>query len=72
MNVDMFTVGPVAENCFLFSAEGSGEALIVDPGDESERLRLVRHIARRMETAIREHPDQWFVFQPEWITSDAS
>ncbi len=38
MNVEMFTVGPVAENCFLFHADGSNEALIVDPGDEAERL----------------------------------
>jgi glyoxylase-like metal-dependent hydrolase (beta-lactamase superfamily II) len=34
----MFTVGPVAENCFLFRREGSERALIVDPGDEAERI----------------------------------
>ena len=34
----MFTVGPVAENCFLFRADGSERALIVDPGDEAERI----------------------------------
>ncbi len=34
----MFTVGPVQENCYLFRREGSGRALIVDPGDEAERL----------------------------------
>ena len=34
----MFTVGPVAENTFLFRQEGSAEALIVDPGDEAEKL----------------------------------
>ena|SRR5436305_577019 len=34
----MFTVGPVAENCFLFRADGSDRALIVDPGDEAERI----------------------------------
>jgi hydroxyacylglutathione hydrolase len=34
----MFTVGPVAENCFLFRADGSDRAVIVDPGDEAERI----------------------------------
>jgi glyoxylase-like metal-dependent hydrolase (beta-lactamase superfamily II) len=38
MNVRMFTVGPVQENCFLFSKEGSKQALIVDPGDEAPKL----------------------------------
>ena len=35
MDVRMFTVGPVAENCFLFRRDGSDRALIVDPGDEA-------------------------------------
>ncbi len=34
----MFTVGPIAENCFLFGKKGSDRALIVDPGDEAERI----------------------------------
>ena len=34
----MFTVGPVAENCFIFRRDGSSEALIVDPGDEAPKL----------------------------------
>jgi hydroxyacylglutathione hydrolase len=34
----MFTVGPVAENSYLFRREGSDRALIVDPGDEADRL----------------------------------
>jgi len=34
----MFTVGPVQENTFIVRATGSEEALIVDPGDEPERL----------------------------------
>jgi hydroxyacylglutathione hydrolase len=38
MDVRMFTVGPVAENCFVFRRDGSDRALIVDPGDEAERL----------------------------------
>src|SRR5207248_1512050 len=38
MDVRMFTVGPVQENCFLFRRDGSSEALIVDPGDEAPKL----------------------------------
>lgn len=38
MDVRMFTVGPLAENTFLLRATGSAEAVIVDPGDEAERL----------------------------------
>lgn len=34
----MFTVGPVQENCYLLRADGSDRALIVDPGDEPERI----------------------------------
>jgi hydroxyacylglutathione hydrolase len=38
MDVRMFTVGPVAENSFIFRREASERALIVDPGDEAEKL----------------------------------
>jgi hydroxyacylglutathione hydrolase len=34
----MFTVGPVQENCFIVRSAGSDRAVIVDPGEESERL----------------------------------
>jgi hydroxyacylglutathione hydrolase len=34
----MFTVGMVAENCYLFRRDGSSSALIVDPGDEAPKL----------------------------------
>jgi hydroxyacylglutathione hydrolase len=38
MDVRMFTVGPVAENSYVFRRDGSSDALIVDPGDEPDRL----------------------------------
>jgi hydroxyacylglutathione hydrolase len=38
IDVRMFTVGPVQENCFVVRSQGSGSALIVDPGDEADRL----------------------------------
>ena len=38
MDVRMFTVGPVAENSYIFRRDDSDRALIVDPGDEAEKL----------------------------------
>ncbi|MEA2233768.1 MAG: hydroxyacylglutathione hydrolase [Solirubrobacteraceae bacterium] len=38
MNVRMFTVGAVQENCFLVWADGGDRAVIVDPGEEAPRL----------------------------------
>ena len=38
MDVRMFTVGPVAENSYLFRPDGSDRALLVDPGDEAPKL----------------------------------
>jgi hydroxyacylglutathione hydrolase len=34
----MFTVGPVQENCFIVRQQGASQAVIIDPGDEAERL----------------------------------
>jgi hydroxyacylglutathione hydrolase len=34
----MFTVGPVQENCFIVREQAADRAVIVDPGDESERI----------------------------------
>ncbi len=38
IDVRMFTVGPVQENCFILRAKDSDRALIVDPGDEADRI----------------------------------
>jgi hydroxyacylglutathione hydrolase len=38
VDVRRFTVGPVAENCFLLRQDGAREAVIVDPGEEAPRL----------------------------------
>src|SRR3954451_22241783 len=38
MDVRMFTVGPVAENSYLFRLDGSDRALLVDPGEEADKL----------------------------------
>lgn len=38
MIVSSLTVGPFEENCYLIVDDSSGEAVLVDPGDEGERL----------------------------------
>ncbi|HXS33073.1 MAG TPA: MBL fold metallo-hydrolase [Solirubrobacterales bacterium] len=38
LDVRQLTVGSIAENCFVIHNEGSGKALIVDPGEEAERI----------------------------------
>jgi glyoxylase-like metal-dependent hydrolase (beta-lactamase superfamily II) len=38
IDVRMFTVGPVQENCFIVRAKDSDRAVIVDPGDEAEKI----------------------------------
>jgi len=38
MEVRMFTVGQIQENCFLVRRDGGDRALIVDPGEEAPKL----------------------------------
>jgi hydroxyacylglutathione hydrolase len=38
LDVEMLTVGQIGENCFLFRPQGGDKLLIVDPGEESERI----------------------------------
>jgi glyoxylase-like metal-dependent hydrolase (beta-lactamase superfamily II) len=38
MDVRMLTVGPVQENCFVARRDGADRALVIDPGDEAERI----------------------------------
>jgi glyoxylase-like metal-dependent hydrolase (beta-lactamase superfamily II) len=38
MDVRSFTVGPVAENCYIARREGSDRGIVVDPGEEAERI----------------------------------
>lgn len=38
LDVRMFTVGPVQENSYVVRVKGSERAVIVDPGEEAERL----------------------------------
>jgi hydroxyacylglutathione hydrolase len=38
LDVRMLSVGPIQENAYIVSVAGSSRAVIVDPGDEAERL----------------------------------
>jgi hypothetical protein len=31
---------------------------------------LTRKVTDRLAAAVRDYPDQWFVFQPGWITGE--
>jgi hydroxyacylglutathione hydrolase len=56
MDVRMFTVGAVAENCFLFRLDDAERALIVDPGDEAERiLRPVEELGLTVDAILVTH-----------------
>jgi hydroxyacylglutathione hydrolase len=38
MDARCFTVGPLQENCWIVRRDGSDRALVIDPGDEPDRL----------------------------------
>ena len=44
--------------------------VVANGRSEEERLRLTRYITDRLAAAVRDHPDEWYVFQPQWISSD--
>jgi hydroxyacylglutathione hydrolase len=56
MDVRMFTVGPVMENCFLFRRDGSDKALIVDPGEEAPKLlNAIEELGVELEGILLTH-----------------
>jgi glyoxylase-like metal-dependent hydrolase (beta-lactamase superfamily II) len=56
LDVQMVTVGPIAENCFVLRREGSGSGLIVDPGDEADRiLATVEQMGAKVEAILLTH-----------------
>jgi hydroxyacylglutathione hydrolase len=56
LEVEMLTVGPVQENCFLVRREGSDRLLVVDPGEEAERiLAAIEASGARAEAILITH-----------------
>jgi hydroxyacylglutathione hydrolase len=56
LEVRQLTVGAIAENCFIFRAEGGDKALIVDPGEEAERiLAEIAEVGAEVEAILVTH-----------------
>lgn len=56
LDIQMLTVGPIAENCFVVRREGSGHGLIVDPGDEPDRiLATVEQMGTKVDAILVTH-----------------
>lgn len=56
LDVEMLTVGPIGENCFLFRPRGGEKLLIVDPGEEAERiLAAVAEMGGGVEAILLTH-----------------
>src|SRR5687767_2611268 len=56
MDVRSFTVGPVAENCYVARRDDAERGLIVDPGDEADRiLEAVERLGIAIEAILLTH-----------------
>jgi hydroxyacylglutathione hydrolase len=56
LDVRQLTVGPLAENCFVLRSEGADKALVVDPGEEPERiLAEIEQIGATVEAILITH-----------------
>jgi len=56
MDVRMFTVGPVAENCFVLRDDGADRGLMVDPGEEADKLlHAVDELGIELEAILLTH-----------------
>ena len=56
MDVRIFTVGPVQENAYLVRRDGADRALLIDPGDEPDRLlNAVQTLGVTVEAILLTH-----------------
>jgi glyoxylase-like metal-dependent hydrolase (beta-lactamase superfamily II) len=56
VRIDQRTVGPFEENCYLVTDETSGRAVLIDPGDEGDRiLAMVRAAGATLEAVWLTH-----------------
>jgi hydroxyacylglutathione hydrolase len=56
LDVRMLTVGPLQENAYLLRAPESTHALLVDPGDEAERLLgVIRELGVELDAILLTH-----------------
>jgi glyoxylase-like metal-dependent hydrolase (beta-lactamase superfamily II) len=52
VRITPFVVGPLQENCYLLVDEQAGEAVLIDPGDEAERLAQAVEVSGARLAAI--------------------
>ena len=55
LDVEMLTVGTLAENCFLLRRQGSERILVVDPGEEAERILAAAGEIGQVEAILLTH-----------------
>ncbi len=55
LGVEMLTVGAIAENCFLLRRQGSDRVLVVDPGEEAERILAAAGELGEVEAILLTH-----------------
>jgi glyoxylase-like metal-dependent hydrolase (beta-lactamase superfamily II) len=55
LDVEMLTVGAIAENCFLLRRQGSDRVLVVDPGEEAERILAAAAGMGQVEAILLTH-----------------
>jgi glyoxylase-like metal-dependent hydrolase (beta-lactamase superfamily II) len=56
LDVRSFTVGPVQENAYIVRLRDAGGAVLIDPGDEPERLwRAIEDLGVRIEAILITH-----------------
>ncbi len=56
IDVRMFTVGPVQENCFIVREQGSDRGVMVDPGEEADRLlKALDELGIKLEAILVTH-----------------
>ena len=56
LDVRSFTVGPVQENAYIVRRSGAGDAVLIDPGDEPDRLLgAIEDLGVRVEAILITH-----------------
>jgi hydroxyacylglutathione hydrolase len=58
VDVRTFTVGPFQENTFIVRRDGSDRALVIDPGDEADRLlEAIEKLGVTVDAILITHTD---------------
>lgn len=56
LDVHQLTVGAIAENCFIVRRDGSGTGLVIDPGEEPERISAeIEEMGVKVEAILITH-----------------